>query len=1211
MSGPPTNRLRWPLILGYFLLCAALVRAERGPYLFKVAGLPEGQQQYWCAEQLAGGWAAGTSEGVVIQERNAWKLVRPPAPGYVRTIAHYAGGLVVTGERFFFLYSNGKWLEQKVDDEFSSATSVSGTALLVGRRGVWAVSPKGEIKKLRDYSGNSNLQLQWLDNRVYVFPPKENALVWDGARLTEVGTALPWASQVEIASVQKLPGDEIFIAASRGLFFARGGDLEPVLAAHRREFLSEGLIGAHVFGRLVVVVTFSGGVRVFTLDGDLIWRAAAANYGSVYFSRYSEEGLLLGTSSGLFVLPDPSRFSYAPLPAADFLFSGPSVQGRVVGLSTGVVDLRGETIDAPGLVVSSLLLKDGRQVWGSLGKLTIEGKDVALPGTDVVGLAERQDGSIVALQAQGLTLLDPNAGPHPLRTYPLRTSTPNSLARTSTDGWLVGTSEGVLSFFADGSQATPWGNGVMRVKNFRSRAVVMDTQGHVFSETGEVLVSLPPAEILDIEEWRGATWVLARFPDQTVWLGTWSSGEGKWTPYDVPLGRSAHALAAGKDSLFMVCAGHILELHDPRPLSLPNLRLAVGGDFEIPVPISTHLSSEVDSVALLFPSPRLGPWNNPSYRVRVDKGRWEQAAIIPQTRVTRLGWGRSTLDVVGNWAGTEKSAALTLTRDWPWWGRWPAVVIYLLALVGSIYLTIIWRTRRLRKRAEVLEQLVESRTAELKKAQKAREEFFSTISHEIRNPLNGVVGICDILGHLDDSDPRRTRRHVKTLRGCADQLRTILDDVLDFSRIDRGDIQIYDEAFELTAAIDGAARSVDPGLERATLKLPVAEVWVHGDQGKIRQIVTNLVSNALKYGLPSAAQVFLEAEEGANGRINVSIRVRNTGSTLSQDQLDRIFTEFVRGEDALKRRIPGSGLGLAVSKRMAEAMKGNLSASSEDGLTEFKLSLGLQRGEPVQEHRTEAASSFGLSRALAIEDEEYNRTVLGFHLAQLGYQVDWAKDGTSALQWIKEASYDLILTDFMLPDMTGDELAKQILRLLPHPQPPIIAVTAYSTPDKIAQAKAAGITGFVTKPVSRKKLSAAILGATSNAEARTPIKPDPAIKCDFGVFGRLDDGRRLLAEYAEALNADWDAIAKECLSRLGQRAMLHAVHTFKSRVLVAHATDVAEQLGLLEEAVQESREADATRLLAVIRPMIQELAERAREEAFVGAAEIVKRPLSE
>ncbi len=279
-------------------------------------------------------------------------------------------------------------------------------------------------------------------------------------------------------------------------------------------------------------------------------------------------------------------------------------------------------------------------------------------------------------------------------------------------------------------------------------------------------------------------------------------------------------------------------------------------------------------------------------------------------------------------------------------------------------------------------------------------------------------------------------------------------------------------------------------------------------------------------------------------------------------------------------------------------MKGALSATSQNGLTEFRLDLKLPlTAAPVEKPRE--ANRPKTSRALGIEDEPYNRLVLGSILGQLGYEVDWAADGAEALVHARTAPYDLILTDFMLPDTTGTELARKILEMVPDPKPPIIAVTAYSTPEKIQQAKEAGIVGFVTKPVSRKKIELAILEALGEFSVGRAVElPDvPPVDCNFNLLLRLPDGAQKLAEYADDLPRAWSRV----LASLRDETPAHqarTVHAFRSRVLAVHATSVAEQLGLLEDATQRNAREDVNKLIGVIEPLLKEIEKLARSRAL-------------
>ena len=328
-----------------------------------------------------------------------------------------------------------------------------------------------------------------------------------------------------------------------------------------------------------------------------------------------------------------------------------------------------------------------------------------------------------------------------------------------------------------------------------------------------------------------------------------------------------------------------------------------------------------------------------------------------------------------------------------------------------------------------------------------------------------------------------------------------------------------------------------------------------------------------------------------DGSVRIRVSVFNTGHTVPEAELAKIFGGFVRGEDALRRRIPGTGLGLAVSRRMAMAMGGSLTAFSKDGVTEFRVEVVMALGQPPVE--TPVVTTAKVSRALAIEDESYNRLVLGHILSQLGYEVDWAVDGASALERIRAEAYDLVLTDFVLPDTNGADLARKILAEVPEPKPPIIAVTAYSTPEKMAEAKAAGISGFVTKPISRRKLETAILGIGSQFQTRGALDVARSkVECDFTLILRLESGSRILSEYAEALPGAWQGTVS-LLDRDAEEAA-RAVHAFRSRILAVHANALSEQLGVLEEAVRAGQHSEVRRLVDLAGAMVDEIAAAAR-----------------
>jgi CheY-like chemotaxis protein/nitrogen-specific signal transduction histidine kinase len=521
--------------------------------------------------------------------------------------------------------------------------------------------------------------------------------------------------------------------------------------------------------------------------------------------------------------------------------------------------------------------------------------------------------------------------------------------------------------------------------------------------------------------------------------------------------------------------------------------------------------------------------------------------------------------------------------------------VYLVSGAGVFWRLLKWRTSHLAGEATRLQALVDERTADLKRAQAAREEFFSSLSHELRNPLNGVVGLCDILSEAPPgSIGLREKRLVTTLKGCADQLRSMLTEVLDFSRIDRGDIQLSNEVFDLVGAVEGSVRSVDIGLADSELVLPHEPVWVSGDCGKIRQIVTNLASNGLKYGIPPRIRVTLASEVNRAGKLSVQIAVSNTGATIAEKDLASMFKGFSRGADAIRRRIPGHGLGLAVSQRMAHAMGGSLAAQSHEGLTIFTLAVVLDISDaPVRVAPTTHKAK--VSTALGIEDEPYNRTVLGHILSQLGYEVDWAVDGASAMERIRSQTYDLVLTDYLLPDLTGAELAARILAEAPNPKPPIIAVTAYSTPEKIAELTQAGVSQVVSKPISLEKLRTVIMGLSNRSGRRSLDVAPSTTSCNFGPLLAASGGRDALAGYARDLQNAWARLAESLGGDLAAAAK--TVHEFRSLILVVEAVEASRLAEHLEAAVRVAHHPDIRRLADLLMPMVEDLAAKAKAEA--------------
>jgi signal transduction histidine kinase/CheY-like chemotaxis protein len=1170
------------------------------PKAFPLSGLPAGVHEFRSPGRGENGQVFAVTSGVVYQWDGGWALWRQKAGQSVRVVLPLkSGNWVVAGRGFCSLVSPNR-AETPILSEgsFTSGAAVGDVAIVTSPEVAYAVGPSGIIAKYPLSGTHIGVYAHVVEGRLVVFAPGDGVFVFSDGAFRPAGDEFKWARGLGILSLLPTPDGQYLAHSSPDLLLVAhdGSSAKSVLTSVWPALYDRLRVGAMMVGSEIAVATQYDGLTGYSADGVQAWQLGVnALGGNPLFLRPSPDGLMLGTVAGVAVVPDPVRFRFLALPDNSLSFVTKSSQGILIGTTSGVYHISGEKSGLPAGIFGLIETPAGF-VQGRLGSVILPtGQTIPIAQRDQAVFERLDDGRILARHGDQLRLIGQDGSVEKLNLpFPV-----NSAAALGNQ-LLVGSNDGAEVMTTDGRVRAKFGAGFTRVRAAGAHEIAVDSMGDVFNPDGTILGRLPFSEVLSVTEWNGGLAVLARLSDGRFTVGELDLAPFRWRPYDLPLSADPQFVASEAGKLFVISPGEVMAVKDPPEVTAPKIATTItaindGRDLLAP---NSRLGPAEDTVEIALPPARLGPWANPAYAFRVGAGGWQPIAAGARVRVPRLPWGQTAIAVRASIAGLESTASFTIARARPWWARWPAFVLYAGALAFASWAGTRLRTRRLALRARELERIVDERTAELKQAQKAREEFFSTLSHEIRNPLNGVVGLCDILDEAPGGAVApRERMLVRTLKGCASQLRSMLDDVLDFSRIDRGDIQLHEESFELCSAIEGATRSVDAGLAKCTLELP-APLWLRGDCGKFRQVLTNLVSNALKYGVPPSARVKAGIVVEPDGRVRIRVSVFNTGHTVPEKELERIFEGFVRGEDALRRRIPGSGLGLAVSRRMAIAMGGSLVAFSRDGLTEFRMETVMTLGEaPIDAVPVNAPK---VSRALAIEDEPYNRLVLGHILSQLGYEVDWAVDGSSALERVRSESYDLLLTDYVLPDINGAELAKRILLEVPDPKPPVICVTAYSTPEKIAEARAAGISGFVTKPISRPKLEAAILSLGAQFQpGRSLDVVRSKVECDFSSLLRLNDGSRVLAEYADALLPTWNGTIS-LLDRDPEEAS-RAVHAFRSRILAVHANVLNEQLALLEDAVRAGRHAEVRRLVDLTGAMVDDIATAARARALASA----------